>query len=267
MSAAEFADYIKIDAVNWSTLKHMRTSPLHYRHAVDSPDEDTTRFGIGRAIHTAILEPHRLSTDYAVFEGARRSGKAWEAFEAENIARTILKRDEMSRVQSLAARVASNDVAQEWLGGGNQALIERSIQWTDPATGIACKARPDAVHSAIVDVKSTSSIDERQFRALATRMGYFGQLAFYRRGYKTLTKLTLPCAILAVEVDAPHDIGVFVVDDESLRVADDEITRLLAKLAECRKTNEWPGRYQKAQTMTLPDWALGESDFNFGEAA
>jgi hypothetical protein len=266
VSAAEFADYVKIDAVNWSTLKNMRTSPLHYRHAIDSPDDDTTRFGIGRAIHTATLEPHKLSTDYAVFEGKRRDGKAWDKFEAENITKTILKRDEMRRVQSLASRVATNDVAQDWLGRG-KALIERSITWTDPATGIACKARPDAVHSAIVDVKSTSSIDERQFIKLATRMGYFGQLAFYRRGYRTLTKLSLPCAILAVEVDAPHDIGVFTIDDESLRVADDEITRLLAKLAECRKTNEWPGRYQKAQTMTLPDWALGESDFNFGEAA
>src|SRR4051812_24246093 len=88
MSAAEFADYIKIDAVNWSTLKHMRTSPLHYRHAVDSPDEDTARFGIGRAIHTAILEPHKLATDYAVFDGKRRAGKKWKTFEAENVTRT-----------------------------------------------------------------------------------------------------------------------------------------------------------------------------------
>lgn len=266
MSAAEFANYSKIDAVNWSLLKFMRVSPLHYRHAVDSPPEDTTRFGIGRAIHTAILEPHRLSTDYAVFDGARRAGKVWDKFEAENDTKTILKRDEWTLVESVARRVEKDEVAQEWLGRG-KALIERSITWKDPATGIMCKARPDAVHSAILDVKSTSTIDERAFIALATRMGYFGQLAFYRRGYRVLTKMNLPCAMMPVELAAPHDVGVFVIDEDSLRVTDEEITRLLAKVAECRKANEWPGRYQKARTMMLPDWARGESDFNFGEAA
>jgi hypothetical protein len=257
--------YFRIDAINWSTLKYMRQSPLHYRSAVDSPDEDTTRFGVGRAIHSAILQPERLTLDYAVFEGKRRQGKTWDKFEAENATKTILKRDEWSSVESLAKRVQSDPVAQEWLGGG-KALVERPITWTDAATGLACKAKPDAVHSAVVDVKSTSTIDERQFLANATRLGYFGQLAFYRRGYRTLTKLSLPCAILAVEVDAPHDIGVFVIDEDSLRVADEEITRLLAKVAECRKSGEWPGRYQKAQTMVLPDWARGEVDFNFLEA-
>lgn len=259
-------DYAAIDAVNWSKLKHMAVSPLHYKHAVDHPAEDTTRFGIGRAIHTAILQPERLALDYAVYDGARRAGKAWDAFEAEHAGKTILKRAEWKMVQELAQRVLEDETAQYWLGGKN-ALIERPITWTDEATGLACKARPDAVHSAIADVKSTSSIDERQFRALATRMGYFGQVAFYRRGYHALTKLWLPCALIPVEVDAPHDVGVFVVDDESLRVADDKISRLLAKVAECRKTGVWPGRYQKAQTMTLPDWAREESDYNFGEAA
>lgn len=261
-----FDDYDQIDGVNWSTLKYMDTSPLHYKHAVDHPTEDTTRFGIGRAIHTAILQPERLATDYAVFDGARRAGKAWDAFEAEHAGKTILKRAEWSAIQSLAQHVLEDEVAQYWLGGKN-ALIERPITWTDAATGLRCKARPDAVHSAVAEVKSTSSIDDRLFRSLATRMGYFGQVAFYRRGYHALTKLWLPCALIPVEADAPHDVGVFVVDEESLRVADDKISRLLSRVAECRKTGIWPGRYQKAQTLTLPDYARDSDEYNFTEAA
>jgi hypothetical protein len=261
-----FDDYEAIDAVNWSTLKHMDVSPLHYKHSIDNPAADTTRFGIGRAIHTAILQPERLATDYAVFDGSRRAGKAWDAFEAENAGKTILKRAEWDAVQNLAQHVLEDEVAQQWLGGKN-ALIERPITWTDKVTGLRCKARPDAVHSAIAEVKSTSSIDDRKFRSLATSMGYFGQVAFYRRGYHELTKMWLPCALIPVEVDAPHDVGVFVVDEESLRVADDKISRLLAKVAECRKTGVWPGRYQKAQTLTLPDYARDSDDYNFTEAA
>lgn len=264
---AEQVGYDAIDAVNWSKLKHLRISPLHYRHAVDNPTEDTPRFGIGRAIHTAILQPERLELDYACFTGARRAGKAYEQFAIESAGKTILKRDEWAAVESVAERVKNDPVAQEWLGDA-KALIERPIVWTDEKTGLRCKGRPDAVHSAIIDVKSTASIDERTFRALATRMGYFHQLAFYRRGYRTLTKMALPCAIVAVEMDAPHDVGVFVIDEDSLRVADEEITRLLTKVAECRKSGVWPGRYQKAQTLTLPEWAREMvTDYDFTEAA
>jgi hypothetical protein len=258
--------YMSTPGLNWSLLKHMKTSALHFRHAEEHPEDDTPRLGIGRAIHTAILQPERLKLDYAVFSGARRAGKAWDAFESENADKTILRRDEWAMVESLAERVRKDDVAQEWLGRG-KAMIERPIAWTDAATGLACKGRPDAVHSAIIDVKSTSTIDERMFRSLATRMGYFNQLAFYRRGYRALTKMNLPCAILAVEVDPPHDIGVFVIDDDSLRVADEEIARLLAKVVECRKSGKWPGRYDKAQALVMPDYARGDKDFNIWEAA
>jgi len=258
--------YMAHEGINWSTLKYADTSMLHYKHVVDNPPEDTTRFGVGRAIHTAILQPERLALDYTVFEGKTRRGKAWDAFEAENVSKTILKRSEWDAVEALAKRVKADETAQKWLHL-ESALIERAITWTDRVTGLSCKGKPDAVNSAIVDVKSTGNIDERVFRALAARMGYFGQLAFYRRGYHTLTKLWLPCAIVAVEADAPHDIGVFVVDEESLRVADEKISRLLSRVAECRKTNVWPGRYQKAQTLTMPEWAKDGDEYNFTEAA
>jgi hypothetical protein len=264
--AVTFDDYDAIDAINHSTLKHIAVSPLKYRHVVDNGIDDTALFGVGRAIHAAVLQPERLSIDFAIYEGKRRSGKAWDKFEADNAGLTILKRDEWDGAMAAADKVKNDPVAAEWLNLG-KALIERPIRWVDKATGLTCKGRPDSVHSAIVDLKGTNSIDERVFRALATRMSYFGQLAFYRRGYHALTNLWLPCADIAVEMDPPYDVGVFVVDDESLRVADDKISRLLAKVAECRKTGVWPGRYQKAQTMTLPDWAREESDYNFGEAA
>lgn len=267
VQVSPFDIYAATDGVNYSTLKYMRVSPLHYRHAVDNPTDDTPLLAVGRAIHTAILQPHRLEIDYAVFEGKRRQGKVWDAFEAANAERTILRADEMETAKAAAKRVLTDEIAKQWLNL-DVALIERAITWTDEKTGLKCKGRPDAVHSAIVDVKSTGSIDERIFRALATRMGYFGQLGYYRRGYRILTRMSLPCAIIAVEQDPPHDVGVFVVDDESLRVSDDEISRMLTRVAECRKTGVWPGRYQKAQTLTLPDYARDVvTDYDFTEAA
>lgn len=270
MPAIPFDEYRGARGVNWSNLKHMRQSPLHYRHAVYNPSEDTARFGIGRAIHAAILQPDTLASEFAVFDGKARKGKAWDEFEAEHAGKTILKRDEMDGVMAVAQSVRKHSAAMAQLSL-SAALIERPITWTDPVTGLTCKALPDAVSSTVVDLKSTQSVEERIFRAQAARLGYFGQLAFYRRGYLALTKLILPCAIVAVEVNPPHDVGVFVVDDDSLRVADDEISRLLGKVAECTKTGEWPGRYPTARKIELPAWARGGDDVEainfFGEEA
>ena len=268
MTKIDLQAYDSLDAIRWSNLKYARESMLLYKHHVDNPTADNPRFAVGRAIHTAILEPEKLTDQYAVFDGARRAGKAWDAFEAENAGKTILKREEWDAVHAAAERVARHELAQETLNR-DMALIERAITWIDPYTKLACKARPDCVHSMIVEVKSTNSVDERDFIRNATKLGYFGQKAFYRRGYRELTKLWLPCAIVAVETDAPHDIGVFTIDEDSLRVADDEITRLLAKVAECKKTGKWPGRYDNARTMTLPPWAreVDAEEFDFSEVA
>src|SRR5690242_15396494 len=106
MTKKDLAAYEHIDAQNWSVLKHARTSMLAYRHAVENPTDDTPRFGLGRAIHTAILEPAKLQEEYAVFDGDRRAGKAWDAFFEEHGDKTILKRSEWEVVQTIADRVA-----------------------------------------------------------------------------------------------------------------------------------------------------------------
>ncbi len=81
-----FAEYLKLPAVNWSTLKAGRTSPLHYKHRLENPLEDSTRLAMGRGAHTALFEPDRFLLDYALFAGPRRAGKEWKAFKAASAA-------------------------------------------------------------------------------------------------------------------------------------------------------------------------------------
>lgn len=263
MTTSDRKHYESIDACNWSTLKYARESMLLYRHAVDNPREDNTGLMMGRATHTAVFMPQRLDIDYVVFDGDRR-GNAWKEFKAAHAGLTILRRDEMEQVKATAAAVLAHPIAREWLNL-DMALIERPIVWTDPYSKLKCKGIPDLVHSAIVDLKGMPTVDERLATSQATRSGWIHQAAFYRRGYRELTKLWLPCAILAVEFDAPHDVAVFPIDEDSLRVADDEITRMLARVAECKKAGAWPGRYDTARTMSLPPWAREPESFDFDD--
>ena len=44
--------YFEADAVNWSTLKLLRESPMAYRHALTHKRADTADLAVGRLVHT-----------------------------------------------------------------------------------------------------------------------------------------------------------------------------------------------------------------------
>jgi len=249
-----FEDYLAIDAVNWSLLRHMDASPAHYRHRELEPPPDTPRLALGRAAHTAVLEPEVFDERYAVFDGARRAGKAFDEFEEANIGLTILRRDEYDTCMAVRDAVCAHEVAASLLYGSSELVYE----WTDPDTGIACKARLDHVNAdgGLIELKTTSSVDGRTFELLSARMLYHCQLAFYMRA---LGGGPLP-TIIAVEIEPPHDVAVFELTEEALCVGDARVSELLDQLATCRKTDEWPGRYTETQELSLPPWMMPDDE-------
>jgi len=153
------------------------------------------------------------------------------------------------------------------------AIAERSVTWTDRRTGLLCKGRPDLVVPsvrAVVDVKSTASADPHRFGLLAGRMGYPLQMEHYAAGVEAVYGWEPERIVfLVVEVDAPHDCGALMMDGLHRRQARKDLDALLNRLAECRRTNEWPGRYPSAGFIQLPDYLLDDmtDDFTVLESA
>ena len=245
-----FSDYWSRPGTNWSRLKHMSDSPLHYHYHLTHPIEDTTRLLLGRAVHTAVLEPDAFPLAYAVYDGARRAGKDWETFSAANASKSILKASEYQLCLDVRDAVRGNPRAVELLSGDSE--VTRT--WTDDSTGIACKARLDHLSDALVDLKTTASIEQHRFEATAARMVYHGQLAYYRRSIGDAP----PVYMIAVEIDPPHDVAVYRVDEEALGYGDMLVAGLLRRVQECTAANEWPGRYEEEQELYLPAW-LGQA--------
>jgi exodeoxyribonuclease VIII len=254
-----YNDYRKIDAVHWTTLKAMRQSPMHYHHLAAHPIEDTAAMREGRAVHTAVLEPDRFPLDYAVWDGARRAGKGWEAFRDANQGRTILKRDEYEWCLDLRDAVRRHPVARHLLKVGEP---EKTILWTDEATGLPCKGRVDWLNGiGLCDLKTAADLDPMRFGATAARLGYHCQLAFYRAGLRA-TGVEAPVKIMAVEKSPPYDVAVFTLDDDTLYAGEEEVGVLLRRVADCRAAGIWPGRYGDGETpLQLPGWAFAA----FGE--
>lgn len=253
-----FADYVRRPGVNSSLLKEMRRSPKRYRFRAANPIEDTTRLALGRITHTAVFEPDRLAIDYAVFPGARRAGKEWDTFCAANRGRTIVKLDEYATALSMRDAVRGHPVAGPLLASGKP---EQTVTWKDEETGLDCKGRIDWMcgTSAFCDLKTTSDIDADRFGALATRMGYHGQMAFYRAGLLA-NGLELDAKLIAVEADEPHDVAVFALDDDAIYAGEEMWRDALRRVANCQAQGVWPGRYEAETLLILPPWAFPPED-------
>ena len=63
-----------------------------------------------------------------------------------------------------------------------------------------------------------------------------------------------------IERDAPHDVTVTTLDEDSLYLGDEEVTELLRRVAQCRETGQWPGRYQQEQLLSLPTWRFEDDE-------
>ena len=241
-----YADYACIQRVNWSTLKHMVFgSPLHYLHAIQEPSPDTTSRMMGRLLHALVLRPGDVSSEFAIYPGDRRAGKEWEAFRLEHNSKTILRQAEWETVYPQACAVTDRwDVP---------ASTEVYLSWTDPDTGVECKGMADAIRGGILtDLKGTGPLDLAE-RTL-WRSGYVHQLAMYR----LMAGGSLRAQIVAVETVAPHDVAIFEIDDVALSIAERDVKAALRRVAECRASGVWEGRYPEVSVVGAPGWAMSD---------
>lgn len=263
-----FDTYRRIDAVNWSSLKHMGTSPRHYQHALNNPPAESDAMRLGTAMHIAVLEPAEWSKRIAVWEGGTRRGKAWEAFQEASSGKTVLRPQDVDKVLAMAESIRSNESIRPYLYGDG--TNERTLIWDDPDTGLACKGRLDRVADdvrgmrVLADVKSARSLDERTFTRALVDLGYHGQAAFYADGLAARGEPVDKVVILAVESAPPFDSGVFVLDEDALYAGQCLYRKHLDRLAECRASGKWPGRFQHEHILRLPEWAYPEEESPVG---
>jgi len=267
-------DYMSIDAVNWSTLKEMRRSPLHYRHRLANARPDTTALSLGRHIHCAVFEPERFDheftvepdfgdcrkTDRTTSEDARKNKLRRNEWRVAHAGKKLLTALEFSRAVGVRDAVRAHPEAVRYLERG---IAEHTLTWMHAPTGLACKGRLDWIsHScpAIVDLKSAADIAIESLSRAMYRYGHHSQLAFYSDGWLATHDEQLPSVIIACESAPPHDVGVFRIDPEAIEIGQAEYAELLERLAVARTLKRWPGQYPLEMTLGLPAWARGDDE-------
>ena len=249
-----FDKYKSERALNWSSLKELRRSPLHYQWSQNNPRPDSDTLIVGRAGHTAILEPLRFLREYAMWTGKIRRGKEWEQFKSDNDGKTIIREQDFASVELMAQAVHNHPEAMDLLSG---CQVERSVFWD--YKGRPCKARLDAFKDGyLVDVKTTSDLS--RFTNDAYKFGYHGQLAFYGMALAAVMGMNVDTYILAVESKPPHDVGVFKCSTEFITEGEQLVFQLIDRLEACERADSWPGSMPEVAELKLPAWAKTETE-------
>lgn len=256
----DFDSYRRLDGLNWTRLKSLRTSALQFKFDSEHPREETAALRIGVAAHALVLEPAELERRFVVYEGKVRRGKEWDAFQLANPGKIICNQTEWDNAIAAGKSVVANRHAHIYLRNG---IHELALTWKDEQTGLDLKCRADHAGPWLVELKSTGVIQPRLFAGLVARMGYHCQLAYQDEGLRANGIETYPEKIMiVVQSEAPFDVIVYRIPAHVVEVGRAEVRKLLARLVECRAKNTWPGIAPEGTLeFSLPAWALmGESE-------
>jgi exodeoxyribonuclease VIII len=249
--------------VSKSKLDELAKSPYHYWYKYLNPDrvkeEETDAFVIGRAIHTAILEPAKFNEEFwraPVVNRRTKEGKNTIAeFQELNGNKTALKPDEWDYVMAMRDAAHKHPAIQHLLSGG---IAEHTMYFNEPTTGVRCQIRPDWLNNAgyVVDLKSTEDASPIAFQRSVAKYRYHVQDAFYFDGIKHATgKEPKGFVFVVIEKKPPFMIGVYQLTERAREQGRQTYLTELNIYKTCQANGVWPGYSQTVEMLDLPPWA------------
>jgi hypothetical protein len=258
-------DYHAHAAISKSHLDQVAKSPLHYWARYLDPNrvvpEPTPAMAIGSAVHTHVLELDQWDARYVSapdgIDRRTKAGKAeWEAFTTAATGRTVLPKADADLVMRMAHSVFTHPAAAMLLALPGKA--ETTHMWTDAATGLQCKCRPDWLTDdgrLLVDLKTTEDASARGFAKSIAQWRYHVQASWYLDGIEQATGARPEQFLfLCVEKKAPYAVAVYAADAEMIAAGAQTAARDLDVLATCKAAGAWPGYSDQIEPISLPPW-------------
>lgn len=254
--------YDAIDRLNFSKLEEMGKSPAHLRYAMlERPKAPTDPMILGSATHVIALEPDSFFSRFAVWDGERRFGNIWDKHRKENAGKESIREKDYQLAKAMAEAALRHELAGPFLRNG---AAEVTILWTVVVNGVSIelKARIDFAREtkALADLKTTHDASEELFQKQCWNMNYYARAAWYVDGYVAAGGPELPYLLVAVESSPPHVVQPYWVPDEYLEIGRDAYRPWLERLAECKRTSQWPGYSDGILELRPPRWARSDND-------
>lgn len=279
-----------------SILEHgVEGTMAHVKAAFDGAERaDTDALAFGRAFHSALLEPTKFKTDYAVVEqcqaetakkqrcsrnGTVRVGGQWycsthiDSDVSSDV--EVISESDMSEITAMRTKVFAHPAVALMRNKGD---TECCIAWT--ANGVPCKSRldklcmecqlpDDSTGPMILDLKTVRSANPLSIRKAIEEHGWARAAAMRIGGIEALTGKHPDYCLICIEKEPPYQISVpctvLASEDDATRLtmcgAAREVHDLLCAWAACVKSGNYPGYPEDFSEMRAPEWKLKQYDY------
>lgn len=275
---AEPADsyYVRrLDEASASGLKQILRSPAHFKHWVETPDDDkeSAALRFGKAFHCAVLEPDVFDRTYvvlpanapakptdAMWKAAKSSPESqarkdwWTDWIARNAGRIELSAADYDRARRMADSVRAHPVAAGLLVGGER---ETTFRWRDEETGIACKSRADLYLRGeyLMDLKTCRDASAEGFARAVAGYHYDLQQSVYLSGIRANGDAIRWFVFVACESEAPYVCQPHVLNAQAEQRGYALHRRAIKRQADCLRSGRWGGYSDQLNELSLPAYA------------
>lgn len=234
--------------------------PAQYRYDRDNPKPPKREFDLGNATHTEILgDGHEIEVidapNWMKADARELRDAAYDQGKVPLLAR------EYEQVQAMAGAVRQHPQAGPLFAG--KGIAERSLYWTDPATGVRVRVRPDWLKelpglTLCVDLKSTRDANPEAVSRTIRDYSYHQQDALYIDGITAVLKpVDVRFVFVFVSKTPPYLVTVreLVQQDRDIGRARNE--KALRIYADCQRTSQWPdwtGPTTEIPPVGMPSW-------------
>lgn len=211
-----------------------------------APPEDKPHLALGRAIHHLAAGESQFLKHFVVrppkWDSWRKDeAKAWRA-ERIREGFDVLTPDDVDAIRGVAAAMNQHPTIQAGILKG---LVECTIVWKDPVTGLWVKSRPDVIPLDApmgADLKSTTDASAKSVTNKISDFGYHMQMAIADEGlWQVAGHEVKDHVLIFVEVGRPYGVNVKPLPDYDIDYGRRQFRRSLDIFAECLKTGEWTG--------------------------
>lgn len=181
--------------------------------------------------------------------------KAWSAAQAK-AGKSVLPANELESIKGAAAALNAHPEIRD--GGILNGLIEHSIFWKDPITGLWLKSRPDVIptdSAMLVDYKGAADVSYRAIERAMGDFGYHQQLALGGEGLREVAGLEITdYALVFQKWDAPWSVNVKPIFGEAIQYGAMQNRRAINRIANALETGIWPGPDDDGVPVGLPKY-------------
>ena len=201
-------------------------------------EDEKEHLQFGSLLHTMLLEPHLVATEYAVFSGLRRAGKDYEAFKAANPGRNIVTAAKMAEAKWLINGVRQSEAAQSLLklGGVSEQTVAVDLN------GVPTKCRADKIivnEGIIWDLKSTSwDLDMDSVRQTIAHWDYALSSSLYCAVFEEFYKRKFEFMWVFINKTSA-ECAVYKMSEKTRQAGLQKVAKAQKLYKECMASGKW----------------------------